>query len=266
MKHFVIGLLAAGLLQGHAVFAAEEAPAAKDESPSATEVKAEATAPQLAIESDEEKVNYSLGYELGQDLKRQELKLLPEALIRGAEDALSGNRALVKPTQRNKALKDIREARAAENLAKSQAFLETVAKKEDMKTLPSGLMYREIKAGEGATPMVQDAVVVNYRGYLADGTEFDSSYERGKPTTLQVRKVIKGWREALLLMKEGAQWELFIPPDLAYGKRGRQKSIPPNSALVFEVELIAVQKQVPVPRRPAPPMPPTPPMPPAVTQ
>ena len=105
----------------------------------------------------------------------------------------------------------------------------------------AGVNDKVIQAGEGKSPGASDGVVVNYRGRFIDGTEFDSSYERDKPATFRVNKVIKGWREALQLMKEGARWELYIPPELAYGKRGRPRVIPPNSALIFEVELITVQ-------------------------
>ena len=233
MKYSSIAISALGLLYGAGVCAAEVPADAQTEAPQSTE--------SVEIKTDEEKVNYSLGFELGKDLKGQELKLLPEALLSGAEDSLSGNKALVNTRQRAAALKQIRDMRAKENLEQSRAFLTRIAKKEGLVTLPSGLVYRVVQAGEGKTPGADDSVLVNYRGSLIDGSEFDSSYERGKPATFQVKKVIKGWREALLLMKEGAQWELFIPPELAYGKRGRPKTIPPNSALVFEVELIAVK-------------------------
>jgi FKBP-type peptidyl-prolyl cis-trans isomerase FklB len=229
MKHSMIAVSVLGLLYGVGVCAAEET------------VEPPQSTGSIEIKTDEEKVNYSLGFELGKDLKRQELKLVPDALLRGAEDGLSGGKALVKPTQRAAALKQIKEKRAQANLEQAQAFLATNAEKEGVKTLPSGLQYRELQAGEGKTPGADDSVVVNYRGNLIDGTEFDSSYDRGKPSTFQVKKVIKGWREALLLMKEGAKWELYIPPELAYGKRGMRNRIPPNNALVYEVELIAVK-------------------------
>ena len=233
MKHSIIAISALGLLYGAGVCAAEEPTEVQTEAPQGTE--------RVEIKTDEEKVNYSLGFELGKDLKGQELKLLPDALLRGAGDSLSGNKALVNTRQRSAALKQIRDMRAQENLEQSRAFLTRIAKKEGVVTLPSGLVYRVVQAGEGKTPGSNDSVLVNYRGSLIDGSEFDSSYERGRPATFQIKKVIKGWREALQLMKEGAQWELFIPPELAYGKRGRPKTIPPNSALVFEVELIAVK-------------------------
>ena len=110
-------------------------------------------------------------------------------------------------------------------------------------TLESGLQYKVIKAGEGKTPVITDKVTVHYRGTLIDGTEFDSSHERGKPTTFPLQRVIKGWREALQLMQEGAEWELYIPPQLAYGKMGHRKTIPANSALIYEVELISIEQQ-----------------------
>jgi len=233
MKHSIMTVSVLGLVYGVGIHAAEE--------PAATNTGAPQSAETMEIKTDEEKVNYSLGFELGKDLKRQELKLLPEALLRGAEDAVSGSKPLVKPTQRAAALKQIKEMRAQANLEQAQAFLAANGEKEGVQTLPSGLQYKELQAGEGKSPGADDSVVVNYRGTRIDAIEFDSSYERGKPSTFQVKKVIKGWREALLLMKEGAKWELYIPPELAYGKRGMRNRIPPNSTLIYEVELISVK-------------------------
>jgi FKBP-type peptidyl-prolyl cis-trans isomerase FklB len=109
-----------------------------------------------------------------------------------------------------------------------------------VKSLESGLQYKVIEKGSGATPKATDSVTVHYRGTLTDGTEFDSSYTRNKPATFGVNRVIPGWTEALQLMQEGDKWQLFIPPQLAYGERGAGGKIPPNSALIFEVELISV--------------------------
>jgi len=106
--------------------------------------------------------------------------------------------------------------------------------------LPSGLKYEIIESGTGASPKLTDKVTVHYRGTLTDGTEFDSSYKRGQPAQFPVNRVIAGWTEALQLMKEGDKWKLTIPPDLAYGERGAGNAIPPNSTLLFEVELIKV--------------------------
>ena len=127
---------------------------------------------------------------------------------------------------------------AGKNLQEGKAFLAENAKKKDVTTLPSGLQYKVIEKGSGASPKKTDSVTVHYKGTLIDGTEFDSSYARGKPATFRVDGVIAGWTEALQLMKPGAKWQLFIPANLAYGERGAGSRIGPNSALIFEVELI----------------------------
>ena len=195
----------------------------------------------IELKSDADRVNYSLGFELGQDLKGVGIELAPEALMKGVEDAISGGKPRIRAMGRRAVLAQIREKRAEENLAEAHAFLAANAGKDGVVKLPSGLQYKEIRAGEGKRPGPDDTVTVNYRGTLSDGTEFDSSYARGRPSTFPVKKVIRGWAEAMQLMKEGAKWELFIPPELAYGKSGREPRIPPNSVLVFEVELIAVK-------------------------
>jgi FKBP-type peptidyl-prolyl cis-trans isomerase FklB len=128
------------------------------------------------------------------------------------------------------------------NKKEGEAFLAENKKKSGIKALPSGLQYKVITEGKGKSPKATETVTVHYRGTLIDGTEFDSSYKRGQPATFPVGGVIKGWTEALQLMKEGAKWQLVIPSDLAYGESGRQ-GIPPNAVLVFEVELVSIQKQ-----------------------
>ncbi len=110
-------------------------------------------------------------------------------------------------------------------------------------TLPSGLQYKVLQEGSGATPKAKDTVTVHYRGSLIDGSEFDSSYRRGKPATFRADRVIAGWKEALQLMKAGAKWQLFIPGPLAYGERGTGSKIPLNSTLIFEVELISIEPE-----------------------
>ncbi|MDX1815211.1 MAG: FKBP-type peptidyl-prolyl cis-trans isomerase, partial [Thermodesulfobacteriota bacterium] len=139
------------------------------------------------------------------------------------------------------AQREERKKAAEKNLAEGKSFLEKNAKKEGVKTLPSGLQYKVLKKGSGISPKKTDTVTVNYKGTLIDGTEFDSSYKRGKPATFRVGGVIAGWTEGLQLMKPGAKWQLFIPPNLAYGERGAGARIAPNSTLIFEVELVSVQ-------------------------
>jgi len=136
-----------------------------------------------------------------------------------------------------------RRKEAEENLVKSKAFLDENKTKPGVQVLPSGLQYKVLKDGTGRTPTVNDRVKAHYRGTLIDGTEFDSSYKRGEPSEFAlkgVRGVIPGWTEALQLMKEGAKWQLFIPPDLAYKEQGSRGAIPPNAALIFEIELLEI--------------------------
>ncbi len=130
---------------------------------------------------------------------------------------------------------------AEKNLMEANAYLEKNKQKPGVTTTASGLQYEELKAGNGTPPGPSDLATVNYRGTLIDGTQFDSSYDRGTPSTFPVNAVIPGWTEALQLMKPGAKWKLTIPPNLAYGTRGAGPKIGPNSTLVFEVELISVQ-------------------------
>lgn len=132
-------------------------------------------------------------------------------------------------------------ARAQVGREKGEAFLAENAKKEGVKVLPSGLQYRVLKEGTGKQPVKADKVVVHYRGTLIDGREFDSSYKRGEPAEFGVTQVIKGWTEALQLMKEGSKWMVYIPWELAYGAQGRGGLIGPNETLVFEVELISIR-------------------------
>jgi FKBP-type peptidyl-prolyl cis-trans isomerase len=232
--------------------AAEARPAGAEAQP-ASEAAAPAGA---AVSSKLEIINYSLGYALGENLKREDLKPVPEALLKGVEDAISGAKPQVKGSARFKALREIKEAEAKENLERSQAFLAEVVKQEGIKLLPSGLLYKEIRAGEGKTPEPNSLTTVNYRGSLIDGSVIDSSYDRGEPAKLRVNRLIKGWREGIQLMNEGAKWELYIPPNLAFGKNPRDKRIPPNSALIYEVELLAVEPGPAAPARPERPLPP----------
>jgi FKBP-type peptidyl-prolyl cis-trans isomerase FklB len=197
------------------------------------------------------RLSYSVGYQVGGDFLRQGTDINPELLLKGVQDALLGKEPLMTPQEMRSTLVEVQKtvaaaqnqkntAQAEKNLAEGKVFLSENAKKAGVKTLPSGLQYKVIKEGTGATPKETDTVKVHYRGTLIDGTEFDSSYSRGTPATFRADRVIAGWKEVLQLMKEGAKWQLFIPPNLAYGKRGAGAKIGPNSTLIFEVELISV--------------------------
>jgi FKBP-type peptidyl-prolyl cis-trans isomerase len=208
----------------------------------------------VPLESEDAKVNYSVGYQIGGDLKRQGVPLDPDALAAGIRDANAGGEARLNEEERRASLTALqnrmrnaeqvsREAEAAKNLAAANAFLEANRVKEGVTTLPSGLQYKVLTEGSGPKPATTDIVTVHYRGTLIDGTEFDSSYSRNEPATFPLNRVIKGWTEGLQLMSEGAKWELYIPPDLGYGPQGAGAKIPPQSALVFEVELIKAKAQ-----------------------
>jgi FKBP-type peptidyl-prolyl cis-trans isomerase FklB len=205
----------------------------------------------LELKTDNDKINYSLGYQIGGDFKRQEVELNPQAVVQGIEDALAGTDPLMTSDEMRTTLVELKKRimtaqrekaaqAAAQNLEAAEAFMAENTSKEGVKTLPSGLQYKVIQEGSGATPAATDKVTVHYRGTLTDGTEFDSSYSRNKPASFAVNRVVPGWTEALQLMQEGDKWLLFIPPKLGYAERGAGSKIPPNSALIFEVELLSV--------------------------
>ncbi len=208
-------------------------------------------AEKVELKGQKDKESYSLGYQFGQSLKAQGLDINLEAYASGIQDALGGKNPSLSQEEIQKTVSELQQRMVAarqkelkemaeKNLAEGKVFLEENKKKEGIKTLPSGLQYKVLAEGAGRTPKASDQVTVNYKGSLINGSEFDSSYKRGKPATFQVDKVIRGWTEALQLMKEGSKWQLFIPPQLGYGERG-SGSIPPNSTLIFEVELISVK-------------------------
>lgn len=204
----------------------------------------------LELKDQRDKESYSLGYQFGENLKRQGVDLNLEVYTAGIHDALGGKEPLMNSEEILGTIRNLQQRitaarqktlmeQAAKNLSEGKAFLEENAKNEGVKTLPSGLQYKIITEGSGRTPKATDTVTVHYRGTLIDGTEFDSSYSRSKPATFRTDGVIAGWKEALQLMKEGAKWQLFIPPGLGYGERGTGR-IPPNSTLIFDVELISI--------------------------
>src|SRR3954471_4639393 len=212
--------------------------------------------PQLKDQKD--KASYSIGYDIGSTFKKQNIELNTDALIVGMKEALSGKEATMSKEEREKTLetfqKEMMEKQAAaskeaatKNLAEGEKFLAENKKKEGVKTTASGLQYKVVKEGTGPTPKETDTVVTNYRGTTIDGNEFDSSYKRNEPATFPVNRVIKGWTEALQLMKVGSKYQLFIPASLAYGERGAGRDIGPNATLIFEVELLSIKPPEPSP-------------------
>jgi FKBP-type peptidyl-prolyl cis-trans isomerase len=208
---------------------------------------------QTSIDTDKDKFSYAVGSDIGLSLEdfKDEINLdaLFQAIadkVNGEESKVTAEEATAVKTEIFKKLREKAEAdkkvKAESNIEEGKTFLETNKVKDGITTTESGLQYRVITKGEGEVPTSDSKVKVHYKGTLIDGTVFDSSYKRGNPATFRVGGVIKGWSEALLLMNVGSKYELVIPADLAYGERGAGKDIAPNSTLIFEVELISIEK------------------------
>lgn len=251
------------------LFLATQAHAANPNAPPAAasgmQHAAPATAGSLFLGTDNDKVSYAIGMNIGKrleqdmkQLKQYDTELDTAIVLRAFEDALAGDKLLMTDPEAQTTLTtlqaDLRKRQeekqkelAENNKKEGEQFLAANKTKEGVVTLPSGLQYKILQEGTGPKPTAADMVTVNYRGTLLNGTEFDSSYKGGKPATFNVGQIIKGWTEALQLMPVGSKWQLFIPSELAYGARGAGQNIGPNSVLVFEVELLSIQPRTPPP-------------------
>ena len=192
-----------------------------------------------------DKFSYAIGLGIGQNLLGMGAKgIHVEDFAQAIHDVLEGKETAITHTEAreivNNYFEEMEKRINAENIAKGKAFLDENKKKEGIVTLPSGLQYEVLKAGNGKSPKATDKVRCHYEGTLIDGTLFDSSIKRGEPAVFGVNQVIPGWVEALQLMSEGAKWRLYIPAELGYGAHGAGEMIPPHSTLIFDVELIAV--------------------------
>jgi FKBP-type peptidyl-prolyl cis-trans isomerase FklB len=202
---------------------------------------------QPSLDTLEDKISYAVGRQIGDMLKSSGLEIDMEIFSASVAETLAGSADRLTDAEKMEVTAAMQKQRAEqtakvtnENKQTGEAFLAENAKQEGVTVLPSGLQYKVITPGTGKSPSSSDSVTVHYRGTLTDGTEFDSSIKRGTPATFPVNGVIKGWTEALQLMKEGAKWQLVIPASLAYGERGAGSVIGPNATLVFDVELIKV--------------------------
>jgi FKBP-type peptidyl-prolyl cis-trans isomerase FklB len=248
---------------------AQQTPAASTQTaPAATTPKTPAKKPATATKSSataaaplstkKDKFSYALGMNigngLGANLKKQSVEVDWNLVAQGLKDAALGSKARMTTAEAQAVLTEMQtevkkqaeeksKELGAANKKEGDAFLAANKGKEGVVALPSGLQYKVITQGTGPKPTPTDTVVCNYRGTLINGTEFDSSYKRGQPATFPVGGVIKGWTEALQLMPVGSKYQLFVPADLAYGERGAGADIGPNSTLIFEVELISIQKE-----------------------
>ena len=198
------------------------------------------------LETQEQRFSYAVGVQLGKNLKSQNISVDGAAFTAAIIDVMLGNPLQLTPQEMAQAMQEAqqaaikaREERGQAALAAGTKFLEENKKKEGVVVLPSGLQYIELEAGEGETPKANAKVTVHYKGTTINGTEFDSSYKRGSPSSFRLNGVVKGFREALSRMKTGAHWQVFMPPELAYGPRGAGNKIGPNETLIFDIKLIS---------------------------
>ena len=226
-------------------------PAAKNAQP--------ATSKSGAAMTDNDKISYTLGADMGRNLKEQNLTMNPQLFARGISDGLAGGPFMLTDAQMKQAIdsfKQVLYTKQAENRQQMQAqqkamadknakdgaaFLAANKTKQGVQVMPDGLQYRSLTTGTGAMPTANDTVTVNYEGRLIDGTVFDSSYKQGQPVTFKVSEVIPGWQEALTHMKVGDVWEIYVPSQLAYGAQGVGGPIGPNQTLIFKIQLIDVK-------------------------
>lgn len=207
-----------------------------------------AAADSKPLDTQKQKASYGVGMNVGKSFKSDLIDLDIEAFMNGFKDALAGKESAVSAADLEKAMAELRadvtrrtDERMATNKKAGEEFLAKNKTAKDVKTTESGVQYIVEKEGAGPAPKPTDTVKVHYRGTLIDGTEFDSSYKRNEPAVFPVNGVIKGWTEALQLMKVGSKWKVFIPAELAYGDAGQPPVIPPASVLIFEIELLGIE-------------------------
>jgi FKBP-type peptidyl-prolyl cis-trans isomerase FklB len=209
-------------------------------------------APQTAPRplTDTEKLHYLAGFDIGQKLRGSFPNLDVKAFAQGVEDALQGKPSPISPEETKalyaayqKGRQEEAARRAEANLKEGQAFLAANQGKEGVLTLPTGVQYRILTAGEGEQPTSADKVVVHFRGTLLNGKEFDSSFRHGEPGTFPIKGVLPAWQQVLPLMAVGSKWQVFVPADQAYGPRGAGPNIGPNETLIFEIELLKILRE-----------------------
>ncbi len=206
-----------------------------------------------SLNTEMDKLSYSIGADLGKKFKEQGIDITPAAMAKGLQDGMNGNKYQLTDEQMRDVLNTFQKnlmakrttdfnKKAEENKTKGETFLNQNKTKEGVVSLPSGLQYKILQKGDGATPSKEDTVTVDYTGTLIDGQVFDTTEKTGKPATFKVSQVIPGWTEALQLMPSGSTWEVYVPSDLAYGPRAVGGPIGPNETLIFKIHLISVKK------------------------
>ncbi len=231
----------------------QTAPATQSAPAANTQQAAPPATPNIpGLPTKKDQVSYAIGMNIGKGLHRDTIDVDPNVILQGLKDGLGDGKTLMTDDQAQQSLMALqmevraqqevkRKQEAVDNQKAGEAFLAANKNKPGVVTTADGLQYKIITQGTGPKPTIDDVVTVNYKGTLINGKEFDSSYKRGEPATFPVRGVIKGWTEALQLVPVGTKFELWLPPDLAYGEHGAGQDIGPNEALVFEVEVMSVK-------------------------
>jgi len=242
-----IGWLVIAALAGALAGCGEEAPPTPSGGGPAAPTAASAS-DGTRLDTDARRLSYTIGYQLGEQLRREGLPLDGAVLAQGVQDAVTGSPPRLSAGDREGALRQFDAnqsqaglAEAERNRSEGAAFLAANRNNPDVVELPGGLQYRVIKAGNGPVPQPTDQVRVHYSGTLIDGTEFDSSYRRGEPAVLGVGQVIDGWQQALTRMPVGSRWQVFVPSELGYGHAGAGGVIGPDETLIFDVELLGIE-------------------------
>ena len=201
------------------------------------------------LKTNKQKYSYAIGFQIGNNLKREGADVDVDAIAQGIKDVLSDAKLQVSMEEMQAAVLELqkqqqadRQARGEKAKKEGEAFLAKNKKEKGVVELPSGIQYKVVQEGKGDKPKATDTIVAHYKGTLISGKEFDSSYKRGQPATFAVNQVIPGWQEILPMMPTGSKWQVFIPSDKAYGERGAGADIGPNETLIFEVELLEIKK------------------------
>lgn len=211
-----------------------------------------ATTTSTAPTSLQDQISYTIGVDMGQNLKNQSINVNPDMLAQGIKDAMAGGALLMTKTQMDSALKQFQQQLASQQQQKMQElstqnakqgtdFLANNKTQPGVISLPNGLQYKVLQPGNGAPPAANDTVTVDYEGSFVNGQVFSSTYQQGQPVSFQISQVIPGWQQALKMMKPGAEWMIYIPSDLAYGAQGVGDTIGPNQTLVFKIHLLSVK-------------------------
>ena len=260
LKFLNFSTIATTILLAASAFGQQNAAGTPQSAPNAPSGAASSQAPAASqavpgLPTAQDRFSYALGMSLGKSLNRDGVQVDPNVLLKGLKDTISGAKPLLTDDQAQAAFTEVQgQVRQKQeeqkhlagdaNAKTGEAFLAANKSKPGVITLPSGLQYKILKEGTGPKPLATDSVSCTYRGTLINGTEFDSTEKHGgQPVTFPVNGVIKGWTEALQLMPVGSKWQLYIPPSLAYGERGAGADIGPNETLIFDVDLVSIEKK-----------------------